>query len=199
MLLLPLYYEQVRGQTPLAAGLLLAPQGLGLLLTRSQAGKLTDRIGPRPVVLAGLALAVAGTIAYAMAGAHTGEIVLALCLVIRGAGVSLVTVPIMATAYIGLRPAQVPHASSATRILQQVGGSFGAAVFALILQTQLAAHAGHGVTGQAAAFDSAFWWSAGVTAVAVAAALLLPAAKPRSAPPPGNDRTENTTQPSPVR
>jgi MFS family permease len=166
MLLLPLYYEQVRGQSPLAAGLLLAPQGLGVLLTRSQAGKLTDRIGARPVVLAGLALTLAGTIPYALAGPHTSEILLTTSLVIRGAGLGGVTIPVMAAAYRGLQPAQVPHASSATRILQQVGGSFGAAVFAMILQTQLATHAARGAAGQAAAFDAAFWWSAGLTAAA---------------------------------
>jgi EmrB/QacA subfamily drug resistance transporter len=175
MLLLPLYYEQVRGQGPLAAGLLLAPQGLGVLLTRGQAGKLTDRIGARPVVLAGLALTLAGTVPYTQAGPRTSEILLASALVIRGAGLGGVTIPIMAAAYYGLKPAQVPHASSTTRILQQVGGSFGAAVFAMILQTQLTAHAADGIAGQAAAFDAAFWWSAGLTAVAGAVALLLPA------------------------
>jgi EmrB/QacA subfamily drug resistance transporter len=176
LLLLPLYYEQVRGQTPLAAGLLLAPQGLGLLATRSQVGKLTDRIGARPVVLAGLVLTLAGTVPYALAGAHTSVILLTLALVIRGAGLGAVGVPLLAAAYRGLEPAQVPHASSATRILQQVGSSFGAAVFAMILQNQLTAHAAHGIAGRVAAFDNAFWWSAGITVVAFAAALLLPAA-----------------------
>jgi EmrB/QacA subfamily drug resistance transporter len=175
LLLLPLYYEQVRGQTPLDAGLLLAPQGLGLLLTRSQVGKLTDRIGARPIVLAGLVITLAGTIPYALAGARTNEIILALCLVIRGAGLGAVQVPLLASAYRGLQPAQVPHASSATRILQQVGSSFGAAVFAMILLDELTTHA-HDIAGRVAAFDNAFWWSAGITVVAFAAALLLPAA-----------------------
>lgn len=40
-----LYYQQVRGQSALFAGLLLAPQGVGMLLTRSKAGTLTDRLG----------------------------------------------------------------------------------------------------------------------------------------------------------
>src|SRR6185369_16590026 len=57
LFLLPLYYQQVRGASALAAGLLLAPQGIGALLPRTLAGKLTDRIGPRPVVLAGMAIA----------------------------------------------------------------------------------------------------------------------------------------------
>jgi MFS family permease len=71
LLLLPLYYQQVRGASALGAGLLMAPQGIGALLPRTLAGRLTDRIGPRPVVLAGMALAVAGTIPFALAGSHT--------------------------------------------------------------------------------------------------------------------------------
>jgi EmrB/QacA subfamily drug resistance transporter len=183
MLLLPLYYEQVRGQSPLAAGLLLAPQGLGVLLTRGRAGRLTDRFGARPIVLTGLTLTLAGTVPYTQAGPRTSEILLAIALVIRGAGLGGVTIPIMATAYRGLQPSQMPHASSATRILQQVGGSFGAAVFAMILQAQFGSHA-HDITTHAIAYDNAFWWSAVLTAAAIPAALLLPPAKTRAVPPP---------------
>lgn len=46
LLLLPLYFQDVRGADPLGAGLLLVPQGIGTLLSRSLAGRLTDRIGP---------------------------------------------------------------------------------------------------------------------------------------------------------
>jgi EmrB/QacA subfamily drug resistance transporter len=174
MLLLPLYYQQIRGQTALSAGLLLAPQGLGALLTRGWAGRLTDRIGARPIALAGFLLTVAGTIAYAGAGLHTSQVLLGLSLVIRGAGLGAVTIPIMAAAYQGLAPDQVPHASGATRIAQQVGGSFGAAILAAILQIQLAAHHAGGLAGRVTAFDNAFWWSLGLTAIAVLPALALP-------------------------
>ncbi|MGW7684808.1 DHA2 family efflux MFS transporter permease subunit [Kribbella sp. NPDC054772] len=54
MLLLPLFYQQARGETVTAAGLLLVPQGIGSLPART-AGGLTDRHGPRPIVLAGIA------------------------------------------------------------------------------------------------------------------------------------------------
>jgi EmrB/QacA subfamily drug resistance transporter len=180
MLLLPLYYQQVRQQSALAAGLLLAPQGLGMLLTRGLAGRLTDRVGARPVVLAGFLLTVAGTLAFTQAGVHANEILLSLSLVIRGAGLGAVIIPIMAAAYLGLPPGQIPHASSATRIAQQVGGSFGTAILAVILQTQLTAHNAGGLAGRAAAFDSAFWWSLGLTALAVIPALALPGRPARS-------------------
>ena len=174
MLLLPLYYQQLRGQSVLVAGLLLAPQGLGMLLTRGQAGKLTDRIGARPVVLIGLLLVVIGTLAYTQAGLHTNELLLGLALVVRGAGLGAVTIPIMATAYLGLRGADIANASSTTRIMQQLGGSFGAAIIAVILETQVAAHHAVNSGGLATAFAHTFWWKPGLTAVALLPGALAP-------------------------
>ena len=181
MLLLPLYFQQVRGQSALTAGLLLAPQGLGMLCTRGLAGKLTDRIGARPIVLSGFLLAMAGTVAYTQVGVNTNELLLCISLVVRGAGLGAVTIPIMATAYLGLRPNQIADASSATRIMQQVGGSFGTAIFAMILQTQLSGHHVTTLAGRAGAFDNAFWWSIGLTALVLIPVFALPAGAKRSA------------------
>ena len=50
----------MRGETTLHAGLLLAPQGLGAMLTMPIAGMLTDKIGPGKIVLAGIAVIVVG-------------------------------------------------------------------------------------------------------------------------------------------
>ncbi|WP_300610855.1 MDR family MFS transporter [Trebonia sp.] len=199
LLLLPLYYQQVRGQSALFAGLLLAPQGLGMLLTRSKAGSLTDRIGARPIVLAGVVLTAAGTAAYTQVGVHTNEILLGLSLVVRGAGLGAVTIPVMAAAYLGLRPGQVPHASTVTRIAQQVGGSFGTAILAMILSTQLHALGAHGLAGQATAFGTAFWWSLGLTAIAVIPALALPRQRKDQpdVPPPPRQVSPAGRQPSP--
>jgi len=165
MLLLPLYYQQVRGASALAAGLLLAPQGVGSLLTR-WAGGLTDRIGARPIVLGGLALATIGTLPYTQVGPHSSELLLGAALVVRGAGLGAANIAIMAGAYQGLRPEQIPDASGAIRIVQQVGGAFGTAVLVVILQRA----GGH----TAAAFDDAFTWAVGFSVLAVVPALLLP-------------------------
>ncbi len=119
-----------------------------------------------------------GTVPFALAGGHASEIWLSLALVVRGAGLGAATIAVMAAAYAGLTPAQVPHASSATRITQQVGGAFGASVLAVILQRALASHAGAshaaaGAAGSAAAFGTTFWWCLGLTVLALAPALLL--------------------------
>jgi EmrB/QacA subfamily drug resistance transporter len=161
MLLLPLYFQQSRGASVLTAGLLLVPQGVGSLLSRGLVGWLMDRLGSRALVAGGFVLVGLATVPFALAGPRTGMTGLLVALVVRGFGLSVVMVPVMAVAFVGLERAQVPHASILTRIAQQVGGSFGTAVLAVILAA----------TGS---FDQAFWWAVGFTGVAVALSVLLP-------------------------
>lgn len=167
LFLLPLFYQQLRGASVVVTGLLLAPQGLGSLLARV-IGPVTDRVGPRPVVLASLAMTVAGTVPFALADEHTSEWVLAPALVVLGVGLSAANMAVMVGAFRDLRAEQIPHASSTTRIAQQLGGAFGTAVLAVILQRELTGHSG------AAAFDATFLWVLAFTVVAVVPALLLP-------------------------
>ncbi|WP_328465224.1 MDR family MFS transporter [Streptomyces sp. NBC_00448] len=169
MLLLPLYYQQVRGASVVAAGLLLVPQGVGSLLARP-AGGLADRIGPRPVVLAGFALTALGTLPFAFAARHPPGLLLAAALVVRGFGLSAANIAIMLGAYRGLGRADIPHAGVITRIAQQLGGSFGAALLAVLLQSALRHH------GTGSAYGLTFAVVLALTSAAAAPALLLPAA-----------------------
>jgi EmrB/QacA subfamily drug resistance transporter len=169
MLLLPLYYQQVRGGTALAAGLLLIPQGVGALVSRTTAGRLTDQVGPRWVAVAGFVVVTIATVPFAISGAATSYWLLGAALFVRGLGLGAVMVPMMGAAYVGLERGEVPHASIITRIAQQLGGSFGVAVLAVILQ-----HAASDV-GLAGGFDRAFWWASAFGLLAAAVALLLPA------------------------
>lgn len=168
MLLLPLYFQEIRGTDALGAGLLLIPQGVGTFLSRAVAGQLTDRIGPRWVTLAGFAVVTLGTLPFAFADAHTSTLLLMAALVVRGLGLGAVTIPLMAFAFTGLERAEVPDASIVTRISTQVGGSFGTAVLAVILSGAARS------SMTASAFQGSFWWASGLSAAAVLASLLLP-------------------------
>jgi EmrB/QacA subfamily drug resistance transporter len=179
LLLISLYYQQVQHHGVLVTGLLLAPQGLGSLLPRTIVGTLTDKIGPRLIVVAGLLLTALGTIPFAKAAASTSEWPLAAALFVRGAGLSSVTIAIMAGAFQDVPAKEVPDASAATRIVQQVGGSFGTAVLAVILAHQLLAHA----SMPANAFDAAFWWAVAFSLLPLAVAFLLPGTRPTSVRP----------------
>lgn len=177
MLLLPLYYQQVRCESVLFAGLLLIPQGIGMLLTRSWIGSLTDRIGSRIIVIISLLVTIIGTLPFAFAGADTNQILLSVALLIRGAGIGGLLIPIMASAYLGLKKEQVPHASIATRILQTIGGAFGSAILATIVEHQISIGSVTNIQNVASAYNVAFWWSIGFAVIAIIPALLLPMRK----------------------
>lgn len=76
----------------------------------------------------------------------------------------------MSVAYVGLAGPQVAHASMITRAAQQVGGSFGTAVVAVVLQSALSSG-----MQPVSAYRETFWWTIGFTAIAVVVALALPA------------------------
>ena len=179
MLLLPLYFQDIRGADALAAGLVLVPQGIGTLLSRSLAGRLTDAIGAKWVSLVGFAIVGAATVPFALATATVSEWVLMAALVVRGFGLGAVTIPLMTAAFIGLDRPEVPHASIITRIAQQIGGSFGVALLAVILDGALANTTG-GAGSPITAFQQAFWWATGFTGLAMLLALALPG-RPRTA------------------
>ncbi|SIS20691.1 MDR family MFS transporter [Williamsia sterculiae] len=169
MLLLPLYFQQLRGQGALGAGLLLIPQGVGALLSRTLGGRLTDDIGPRPVSVLGFVILAAATVPFALAGTDTATWWLMVVLLIRGVGLGLVMTPIMTVSFVGIAPQQMPDASIITRVAQQVGGSFGTAVLAVVLES--AARGGGSATS---GFHQAFWWATGLTLLGAALSFLLP-------------------------
>jgi EmrB/QacA subfamily drug resistance transporter len=168
LFLLPLYYQELRGESVLDAGLLLIPQGVGSLAARFVVGKLVERFGARQVTIASFLLTAAATVPFAFAGPDTSLWLLGVVLLIRGIGIGIVLVPPISVAYEDLDPASIPDATMNTRISQQVGTSFGTAIVAVALQSALAG----GATG---AFHTAFWWAIAISVVALVPAFFLPA------------------------
>src|SRR3954470_5549698 len=185
MLILPLYYQVVRGESALSAGLLLAPQGVGAAIAMPIAGRLTDRLGAGRVVPFGVVTACLGTAAYTQLTATTPYALLGVALWVRGIGLGMTMMPSMAAAYQTLERPAVPRATSTINIIRTIGGSFGTAVLTVVLQRRIVAEI-PGATGDlgslhggapaaaeplAAAFGTTFW-----VAVALTAAALIPAA-----------------------
>ena len=168
LLLLPLYFQIARGLTPLQAGLLIGPQGAFAAVGMNRAGRLTDRVGGGPVVIAGLIVLLVGTIAFTQVRAGTPLWLLECALAVRGLGLGFTMMPAMAAAYSTLERPQVPRATPLLNVLQRVGGSLGTAVLAVVLQHELTA----GVTAPSA-FAHTYWWVQAVTAVALLPAVVL--------------------------
>jgi len=186
LILIPLYYQQVRHEGPVTIGLLLAPQGLGAALALPLAGRLTDKFGARGVASAGMVLAALGMFAYTQVGPGTSYLYLSAALLVVGAGVGATVVPSMAAAFQALSRAETPRATSAINVIQRLGGAIGTALFAIVLSRQAGAGTGagagvHGAGGAAlaGAFGTTFLVAVGLIALAVVPALLLPRRDPR--------------------
>ncbi|HWH11529.1 MAG TPA: MDR family MFS transporter [Solirubrobacteraceae bacterium] len=191
MILMPLYYQQVRGESVLDTGLLVGPQGLGAALVMPLSGKLTDRFGGGPLALIGVLITCVATIPFGLIGAHTSILGLSAALFFRGIGIGFAFVPAMAAAFAALRPSELSDATPQMNVLQRVGGSIGTALLAVVLQRAISASGRPPTTaGIAAAYGTAFWWSLGIVAVAIVPCVVLIAAERRGA----SGRAETTEE-----
>jgi MFS family permease len=139
----------------------------------NRAGRLTDRVGGGPVVIAGLFALLLGTVAFTQVRADTPYWVLELSLFVRGFGLGFTMMPAMAAAYSGLERWQVPRATPMLNVIQRVGGSLGTALLAVVLQHQLAHAPSRAPGAVATGFGHTYWWAMAMTALALAPALVL--------------------------
>jgi EmrB/QacA subfamily drug resistance transporter len=136
-LLFPSYFLQVRGETTLAAGLLMAPQGIGAMVTMPIAGILADKIPVGRTVPFAMALVAAGFFTFTQVDADTSYVLLCGSLFVMGLGMGGTMMPIMTSAIKTLTNHDVARGSTLLNILQQIGGSVGAAVFSVILTSEI--------------------------------------------------------------
>ncbi|RIK12904.1 MAG: MFS transporter [Acidobacteria bacterium] len=141
-LLFPSYFLQVRGESTLAAGILLAPQGLGAMLTMPVAGRLVDRIGPGKIVLVGLTLVTLGMAVFTQVGTDTSYVLLLGALFVMGMGMGATMMPTMTAALQTLTHQSVARGSTLMNIVQQAAGSVGTATMSVILSSRLVTPAG---------------------------------------------------------
>jgi EmrB/QacA subfamily drug resistance transporter len=214
LLLLPLYLQAVRGETALTSGLLLAPQGIGAMITMPIAGKLTDRMGPGKIVLPGMVLILISFLGLTQIDATTSYWLLGGELFLMGLGMGASMMPVFSGAMQTLRRASVARASTALNILQQVGTSFGTAAMAVLLSSALSSRLGGGsglgatavsdaqrqqiAPAMADAFAATFWWAFGFMLLATAVALLLPRTKPEPVYDPDDPEAAGTEDAVPV-
>lgn len=140
-LLFPSYFLQVRGESTLAAGLLMAPQGLGAMVTMPLAGILADKFPIGRIVPFGIALIAIGMGVFTQVSDDTPYTILCGALFVMGLGMGLSMMPLMTSALKTLSHHDAARGSTLLNIQQQVGGSVGTAVMSVILTTFLAGSA----------------------------------------------------------
>jgi EmrB/QacA subfamily drug resistance transporter len=168
MILMPLYLQQVRGLSAFETGLLLAPMGLGMIIVLPLIGRQVDRHGGGWFALGGLILTTVATIPFAFVSESTSFWWLSGVMVLRGIGAGCTFMPAMTAAFASLKREELPDATPQMHVVMRVGGSIGTAVLAVVLQ-----RAAIGAASPASAYDVAFWWTVGLSGLALVPAVFL--------------------------
>ncbi|MGY0064608.1 DHA2 family efflux MFS transporter permease subunit [Streptomyces sp. LZ34] len=190
MLLLPMYFQVVRGESATASGLLGAPLGLAAGVTMQFSGRLADKVPPRWLVAGGVTTAALGMgLLTLQLSDTTAYWRLAVPLLVLGIGVGTTMMPAMAAATRGLSADDAPSASTALQITSQVAAAIGVAFFSVMLSinggtTATPTHAGP--------FADTYLWAVALMFTAVLPALCLPRRRP-AAPVAANAPTEERT------
>jgi EmrB/QacA subfamily drug resistance transporter len=137
MLLFPSYFLQVRGEGTLDTGLLLAPQGIGAMLTMPLSGRLTDKVGPGKLVLTGIVVIMAAMTAFTQVDASTSYGLLLGALFVMGLGMGMTMMPIMSAGMASVTHHEVARASTTMNIVQQSAGSIGTALMSVVLTARV--------------------------------------------------------------
>ena len=173
--LLAQYFQTVQGFSPLQSGLRILPWTAMPIFIAPIAGLLSDRIGGRPIMAAGLALQAAGlawigailttTLAYS-------SIVVPFAL--SGIGMAMYFAPVANVVLSSVNPEEEGQASGANNAIRELGGVFGVAVLASIFSRyggyQTGASFVHGVS-------PALYLGATIVAIGAGAPLFIPRAR----------------------
>lgn len=131
--LLGLYYQQLRGMSGIEAGLMFVPMSAVVTATNLVSPRLAERIGRRPVIVAGQAVFAAAMLAMLPLAAHTAVWLVLLLLLPLSTGGAL-AVPALTALLMDAVPAErAGTASGLLNSLRQTGGALSVAVFGSLL------------------------------------------------------------------
>ncbi|MFB2555029.1 DHA2 family efflux MFS transporter permease subunit [Herbiconiux liangxiaofengii] len=159
------YLQIVGGATPLEAGVMTMPWTLAPMVVAPIAGALAGRIGPRPLIVAGLLLQAVGVGWLAVTMSATLDYPLLVpAFVLAGVGMGLVFAPASTAVLAGMTPEDNAKASGTNSTLREIGVALGIAVLTAVF------------TGAGGTFTATGYVDAAVPAIATGAGALLLAA-----------------------
>jgi predicted MFS family arabinose efflux permease len=176
-LFLTYYLQQTLSYTPIVTGFAFLPIVGGIAVAANLSTiVLMPRIGPKPLVPAGMLVGAGAMVWFAQLGVHTAYVDGVLGpLILTGIGLGMVIAPSINTGTYGVAPRDAGVASATVTVGQQLGASIGTSllntIFASAVASYITAHIASArvigrpaLTGLALAhgYDTAFWWTAGI-------------------------------------
>jgi len=132
---LALYMQNILHYSPLQAGVRFLPSTLVIIVMGPLAGRLTDRVGPRPLMTAGLLVVAAALLIQSRLTVHSGYGLLLPGFVLMGIGMGLVMSPMSTAAMNAVDRTKAGVASGTLSMSRMVGGTFGVAIMGALVTT----------------------------------------------------------------
>ena len=168
------FLQNVLHNTPLEAGVKLLVWTGAVMVVSPVAGFMSERIGSRPFMVAGLGLqAVALALLAMMASVEESYASMIIPFVLAGSGMALVFAPSANAVLSSVRTSQTGQASGATNAIRELGGVLGIAILATVFTS-------HGSYATPQAYVNGLVPALWVGAAVLAAGALIAAALPFS-------------------
>jgi predicted MFS family arabinose efflux permease len=134
LFLVPQFLQEAHGATALESGLSTAPEALGVISCSQLVGRLYPRIGPRRLMAFGLAWMAVMILAMSRIDAGTSLWWVRVAMFFAGTGYAFVLIPLQASSFARIAPADTGRASALFNTTRQVSAALGVAVLATALQ-----------------------------------------------------------------
>ena len=131
---LALYMQNTLGYSAVEAGVRFLPSTLMIVLIAPLAGRLSDRVGPRPLMVTGLSLSAFALFLQTRIGVHTGYELLLPSFMIMGVGMALTMSPDVHRRDELGNAEKAGAASGILSMSRMVGGTFGVAAIGALFQ-----------------------------------------------------------------
>ncbi len=175
--IVPLYLQRVHEMGAADAGRVLIPMGIVAFITMNVAGKFYERIGPKPIIMGGLAVLAASTVGWSFATPGTNTWILVILVSMRGLGIGMFGQFVQIVAYNTVNQEDLPRATSLVTTGQRLTTAFSTAILSSVLIVGLTftnAPAGTSIAAgtapldaQAQAFRYAFWLMTGLSVLGI--------------------------------
>lgn len=192
-LIIPSYFQQIRGLSAMEAGIMMAPAGIGSMLTMPIASRLIDRVPAGRVIPWGMATLGASLLALTRVSPDSSLTVMGIVLFIQGLGLGGTMMPTSTTSLKAIPRESLGNANTVWNIIQQLAGSLGVATVSVVLAVNMARYpnaqaiidgasaseAEHrqALLDGAQAFGATLWLPTIVLAIGFLLSLLLPMRK----------------------
>jgi EmrB/QacA subfamily drug resistance transporter len=189
------YYLQInRGYSPLKAGFAFLPFSLGIIVTAGAVAQLLPRVGPKPLMIPGLAMAAVGMLwltQISQTSSYTTHVLPSE--VLMSIGLAGVFIPASSIALLGVSPHDAGVASAMLNTSQQIGGSLGTALLNTLFAGAVTGYFAEHLTSPAGAarltpfallhgYHVSFFWGAVLFTAALLVAIFVVNAKKQDIP-----------------